>query len=269
MLRNVRFGIAVMVVVVTLAGFSTSARADGDPASDFLVGADVYLPFPVPSAAASAPLLAQVKSVYAAGYWIKVAVIATKSDLGSIASLMNRPAQYARFLGTELATIYAGPLLIVMPGGFGIFDAGHATTAEQRVLNQSHIPRSAGPDELTHAAREAVAALLKARALKSKDTAAPLAFPQVSLGRRGHPMKLDYQVVENTERSSVTVEVLAHAHKIARLPVPLRRVKPQTTYGVTWNVPTTLPAGPFSLCVSARDASGNQGPTSCMTIQLS
>jgi hypothetical protein len=132
-----------------------------------------------------------------------------------------------------------------------------------------HVGKNARRDELTRDATTAVAALLKARALKSTDNVAPLAYPQVSLGRRGHPMKLDYQVYENTERSSVIVEVLAHAHKLARFPIPLRHVKPQTTYGITWNVPTTLPTGPFNLCVSARDASGNQGATSCTNIQVS
>jgi len=33
-----------------------------------------------------------------------------------------RALRTRRFLGLELATVYVGPLLIVMPAGFGIYD---------------------------------------------------------------------------------------------------------------------------------------------------
>jgi len=42
--------------------------------------------------------------------------------LGAIPSLFNKPNQYARFLGFELSAGFIGPLLIVMPSGFGIWD---------------------------------------------------------------------------------------------------------------------------------------------------
>jgi hypothetical protein len=266
--RTRRFVLAGLVVVVlALSGLAARALADGDPASDFLVGDDVYLPFPVPSRQASAPLVAQVDSVYTAGYRIKVAVIATSTDLGSISSLMGHPTTYAHFLGVELSSFYLGPLLIVMQAGFGIYDGGGSTAAELRILKGIHLHGS-GADDLTRAATSAVSMLLKAGALKSRDRLAPLAYPAPSIGRLGQPIKLGYTVVENSERSSVVVTVLAASVPIATVRVPLQRVMPKTTYSVTWNVPTTLPAGPYTMCVSGRDASGNEGQKSCMGIQI-
>ncbi len=256
-----------MALLAVLAGRAGPALADGDPASDYLVRADVALPFPAPSTQAAAPLLAQVESVYAAGYRIKVAVIAARSDLGSIPSLFGHPTEYAHFLGVELSTIYVGPLLIVMPTGFGIYNGGGSTVTAQRVLVGIHM-HGTRADDLTRAATTAVALLLKARALKSRDHLAPVAYPQRSLGKRGQPMKLNYQVIEDSERSSVAVKVLARSTRVAFIHVRLRRVLPQATYSVTWHVPQTLPKGPYTLCVSGRDGSGNQGPWSCMPIQI-
>ena len=81
-------------------------------------------------------------------------------------------------------------------------------------------------------------------------------------------MTLKYQVIEDSERSSVAVKVLAGALRVASFRIPLRRVKPQSTYSVAWRVPKTLPRGPFKLCVSARDASGNQCPWGCMIVRI-
>ena len=69
-----------------------SARADGDPASDTLVFTNAFLPSQAPSKGASDALLAQIAAVYAAGYRVKVAVVAARYDLGAIPSLFDRPA---------------------------------------------------------------------------------------------------------------------------------------------------------------------------------
>jgi hypothetical protein len=262
-----RFALAVAFLSAALAASTSTALADGDPASDFLVGTDVYLPFPAPSAETGRALLTQVASVYAAGYRIKVAVIATRSDLGSVTSLMGHPTVYAHFLGAELPSIYVGPLLIVMQSGFGIYDGGASTAAEERILRDMRVQGSR-PDDLVRAATTAVATLLKSGALESRDHHAPLAYPQPSAGRRGQPMKLHYQVLEDSQRSSVIVKVLAPTQRLALIRVPLQHLKPRAPYSVTWNVPSALPDGPFRLCVSGRDASGNKGPWSCMAVQL-
>ena len=78
-----------------LLGFAGSTLADGDPASDVLLGKNVFLPYPPPSRQGAAALEAQVAAVYAKRERIKVALIATRTDLGAIPSLFGEPAQYA------------------------------------------------------------------------------------------------------------------------------------------------------------------------------
>src|SRR5438132_692129 len=158
-----RLVVSVLVAFLALATGADGARRDGDPASDVLIYQNVYLPYRAPSQAATAALNGEVKQVFARGYRIKVAVIAQKIDLGSIPSLYNKPADYARFLGQELSSFYVGPLLIAMPAGFGIYDGGRSTAAEARVLGGVAAPRSAKPDDLASATTTAVSRLPASR----------------------------------------------------------------------------------------------------------
>jgi hypothetical protein len=108
-----------------------AARADSDPASDFLPTSDVFYPY---TPAVPAKLKAQLKGATAAakkaGYPIKVAIIATAADLGGVPTLFNQPARYAGFLGREISfNSKAQPLLVVMPDGMGTFQAGPKATA--------------------------------------------------------------------------------------------------------------------------------------------
>ena len=100
------------------------ARADGDPASDVLATQTLYLPQDagVP-AARQAQLGALLSDAARAGYRIRVAVIASPTDLGSVTELWRQPQNYARFLGQELPLVYRGPLLVVMPDGYGLYHA--------------------------------------------------------------------------------------------------------------------------------------------------
>jgi hypothetical protein len=65
---------------------------------------------------------------------VKVAVIATKEDLGAVPSLFNQPEQYAKFLGTEISFFYSGVLLVVMPAGFGVYHGGKSTSKAEAAL---------------------------------------------------------------------------------------------------------------------------------------
>lgn len=116
------------------AGPAAPARADGDPASDTLLEQNVYFPYRPPTPAAEAALRRAVDGVYADGNRVKVALIGDVTDLGSITSLYGKPADYAHFLGVELGLWYVGPLLVVMPAGFGVYDGGRSTAAEEDVL---------------------------------------------------------------------------------------------------------------------------------------
>jgi hypothetical protein len=80
---------AAAVAALVLVGL---AAADGDPASDYLFQSNVFLPQPPPSHSAAAGLGRAVGAAYARGYRVKVAVIATRSDLGAASSLFGDPA---------------------------------------------------------------------------------------------------------------------------------------------------------------------------------
>src|SRR5581483_10522920 len=114
-----RKALVFTLVLAAVAGLATSAaRADGDPASDVLYFQDVFLPYAKPSAGAAKQLESAVAAANKAGFRIKVAVIQSEQDLGSVPSLFNRQDIYARFLGAELKLFYTQRLLVVMPAGF-------------------------------------------------------------------------------------------------------------------------------------------------------
>jgi hypothetical protein len=119
------------------------ARADGDPASDVLATQALFLPqdAAVPSRQA-AQLDELLQETARGGYPIRVAVIATAADLGSITELWNQPQSYAEFLGEELSLVYRGPLIVVMPSGVGLYNVGGAAAAHRGVLGGA-TPRAA------------------------------------------------------------------------------------------------------------------------------
>jgi len=98
-----------------------SALADGDPASDVLVSftyfdpIDLSLP-PATTAELSAVLAASAR----AGFPIRVAMIASATDLGTATALWREPKTYADYLDLELSNLFGGQILVVMPNGFGL-----------------------------------------------------------------------------------------------------------------------------------------------------
>jgi hypothetical protein len=132
-----------------------TARADGDPASDYLYGQKAFFPFDakIPKAKQE-ELLALLDTAAASGFPIRAALIGSPYDLGSITSLWGKPRTYARFLGAELEFVDKQRLLIVMPNGFGIYRAGHPVEREYRVL--ATIPIGKGAVGLVDAAEAAV-----------------------------------------------------------------------------------------------------------------
>ncbi len=117
--------LAVFVLVLGLS--PRSAHADGDPASDVLAVQTLFLAQDagVP-AAQQAQLAAELRTAQRSGYPIRVAIIASSTDLGSVTELWRQPQSYAKFLGQELSLVYRGPLLVVMPNGFGAYGLGPA-----------------------------------------------------------------------------------------------------------------------------------------------
>src|SRR5438552_3343488 len=144
----------------------TPRRRDG-------LAQNAFFPSPAPSAGARQALDQAIAASYAKDYRVKVAVIASKDDLGAIPSLFGKPADYARFLGTELQFLYVGPLLIVMPAGFGVYDGGRTTAAEDAVLVRLKASASSA-DDLTRSAATAVQALLAAGRPRPKGRPPPV-----------------------------------------------------------------------------------------------
>jgi hypothetical protein len=184
-----------------------AARADGDPASDVLYVQDVFVTYTAPSPDLVTALTGEVAKANTAGYRIKVAVIASAIDLGSVPALFDQPQLYAQFLGTELSSFYTNRLLVVMPNGFGIYNNGAGTDAEASVLRGLQI-EGADPDSLTRAATEAVQNLAAAaKPTPPKDHAPPTvkAFP--ASGQRGQIAKLRYSVSDDSGKSRETIRV--------------------------------------------------------------
>ncbi|HZP72847.1 MAG TPA: hypothetical protein VFA97_05645 [Gaiellaceae bacterium] len=136
------------------------ARADGDPASDWLLTQPSFVPQDdsVPSAYAT-QLNAVLSDAKARGYEIRVAIIGTRYDMGSVYIDWLKPDQYAHFLGRELYFVYKGRLLVVMPNGLSVKNGnGAPAPAEQRVVDRIPAPGRNGA-ALTSAATHAVIAL--------------------------------------------------------------------------------------------------------------
>jgi hypothetical protein len=67
-----------------------------------------------------------------AGFPIRVAMINSATDLGTVTQFWGKPAgpgDYAYYLRTELQNLYGGQILVVMPNGFGLWGPPHGRDA--------------------------------------------------------------------------------------------------------------------------------------------
>ena len=132
------------------------ARANGDPASDYLLVQNIFLPFNAKIDPSASQRLSQVVGeANKAGFKIRVALIVSRYDLGTAFSLYDKPQRYAQFLSFELSFVYQGRLLVVMPNGFGYAVNGKPQPRSSRAL--AGLP---GPGkDATREAQAAVAAV--------------------------------------------------------------------------------------------------------------
>jgi hypothetical protein len=167
-----RASLALVLVAAALAcAAAPSARADGDPASDYLITQKIFFPFDLKvPAAQQRQFIALVDEANSKGFTLRVAVIGSGYDMGSITSLWQKPRTYARFLGAELQYAYKNRLLVVMPNGLGFNHPGRPTTRENAIL--AKIPVKPGAAGLVDSATTAVRALAKASGVKLTGTAA-------------------------------------------------------------------------------------------------
>jgi hypothetical protein len=162
--------LAVISVILACAALiaAPGALADGDPASDALVSLPYFDPIDLSIPASTSAQLEAVLSASArAGFPIRVAMIASSTDLGTVSSLWERPRTYAPYLQAELKDLYAGQVLVVMPDGFGL--AGPVS----------------GPNELSRAELK-VKALAPGSGVKLADAA--LSAVPLLAAAAGHPI---------------------------------------------------------------------------------
>src|SRR4051794_39660541 len=146
----------VLVVAAALAVLPAPALADGDPASDYLLTQDVYLPLaPGVPPDLGRTITDLLKDTRKAGFPLKVAIIAAPKDLGAVPQYFGRPQSYAPFLESEIAFNTKKPLLTVMPTGYGV--AAMPRGAESALTGFAP-PKSAQGEDL---ARAAVGAIVK------------------------------------------------------------------------------------------------------------
>jgi hypothetical protein len=260
-------GLALLAALLFALAFVAGGSADGDPASDVLVSRDIFTPYPPPSAGATQTLAGAVQAVRTRGDRVKVAVVAAPSDMGSVSSLFGDAATYARFLGLELALVYKGPLLVVMPSGFGLAVDGKSVPAANAILAQAPLSVG-GSDGLTLAAAHLLPALEHAGLLAYRDSVAPHAFVSPVTVTAGRRVALRYEAWDDSGGARVHLQV-ENAHRvIARFDIPLRTVTPAATYRVVWRAPLRLAHSVATVCIRATDAAGNRSGNACANVTI-
>jgi cytochrome oxidase Cu insertion factor (SCO1/SenC/PrrC family) len=161
-IRVKRAAIAWMLVVALgFAGLAPVARGDGDPASDVLLTQQAFFAAQTSgNLPAQRELLSLLSAAQRAHFPIRVAIISSEYDLGSITALWHRPRVYAQFLGIELSDTHNQRLLVVMPNGFGFDWPGHPDATAYKLL--AHVSIGSGASGLATAARTAVLRLARA-----------------------------------------------------------------------------------------------------------
>ena len=159
--RAVALATALLLTVTAVgAVWAPSARADGDPASDVLLGESVFYPYTPPVTVATTKTLNAAAAAAAKAHFnLKVALIASPVDLGVIPDLFGKPQKYAEFLDQEISfQNTAQPLLVVMKTGYGVAGVTPAVSAAAALLPKPAVGTSQGLAEAAIVAVEKLAA---------------------------------------------------------------------------------------------------------------
>ncbi len=149
-----------------------------------------------------------------------------------------------------------------MPAGFGVYDGGRSTAAEDQVLRS--VPLSAGsPDDLARSATTALQRLAAAKALRSPDVKAPLVTAHPASARRGKRTTLRFDVFDDSGRSKALVRVYEAGSLLATLPSPTAFKIGTRNVEVRWRVPSRLRSRRLRFCVVASDPAGNRSSPTC------
>jgi MYXO-CTERM domain-containing protein len=146
---------ALVLALLLAAMLAPVALADGDPASDVLITDQLFYPYYSNTPKAGVEKLKQtVADANKQGFTIRVAVITSPYDLGSVSALWEKPQPYARFLSLELGFVYKDRLLIVSPKGYGYVEATKPVPEKLALLKT--IPIEKATDGLLATADKAV-----------------------------------------------------------------------------------------------------------------
>jgi hypothetical protein len=170
---------AIVVSSALVAGVAGLAGGDIDPASDVLLAQDFFVPYqPQVCSEMKDALGKATKRAKAAGYPLKLALVASPSDLGGAPQLFGNPQTYAKFLGRELELAGHGvgrpaqnrPLVVVMPQGFGLY---HVDPRAARAADSVRIENGGDPTGLARAALMALPKITTAAGHPSAAVAIP------------------------------------------------------------------------------------------------
>jgi cytochrome oxidase Cu insertion factor (SCO1/SenC/PrrC family)/thiol-disulfide isomerase/thioredoxin len=179
--RQLRAATAVILAAALVAGsMAPAARADGDPGSDVLVYQDLFTGSAGISVRQQLQFSALLKAAARAGFPVRVAIIASPTDLGAVTSLWRNPRAYAKFLGLELSLAYKQRLLVVMPNGFGFSWPKHSAAPAYELLRRISI--GSGANGLLGAAQTAVQQLAKVDGVKLPSVASEAAAGSPAAG---------------------------------------------------------------------------------------
>jgi hypothetical protein len=130
---------ALPAVLAVMLGLSPAAKANGDPASDYLLVAPVFYPYrPQTAPALRQALEGALGQLRAKGWDLKVAIIGDPIDLGAVPNLFGKPQEYADFLEPEISFNRTQPLLVVMPAGYGVSHAGTQDALRGLTVDAGH-----------------------------------------------------------------------------------------------------------------------------------
>jgi hypothetical protein len=156
---------SLAVVLAAAAAVAAPAWAHGDPASEYLVDHEVFFPLYAPlGEEEQLKLAALVREANAKGFPIRLALIATRRDLGTEGDAWLKPADYAAALDQDLVYYYRGRLLVAMPNGFGLVYPKHGVASATRLL--ARIRPGATPAGLAAAATTAIERLAAAEGVR-------------------------------------------------------------------------------------------------------
>jgi hypothetical protein len=166
---------AILCLVASAVALPGAARADGDPASDVLIGQDIFTGYGAITPKVQDQLYSVTTAAQNAGYPVRIALIDGKGDLGSVPQEFGHPESYAHFLSYEISGAVGGTIVVVMPNGFGVASHGQPRS----VAALAGIPIGPGTNGLGAAA---VAATEKLAAAAGHPLGAGAASAAVPLG---------------------------------------------------------------------------------------